>query len=219
MSKRKLAHLATAMSLLLAAVGANAHSPEQHSGHDAHAGHAAAKAPDGATVRLTDVPLTNQLGAAVRLKSDVVADKIVVMDFVYTTCTTVCPVVSAIMGQVQTQLGDRVGRDVELVSITVDPVRDTPSRLREYAKKHGAGAGWTWLTGATADMDETLKGLGTYTPDFEDHPVVMMVGDGRSGKWTRFYGFADPAALVGKVEELTATRATAGGAHHAHSKE
>ncbi|WP_198292246.1 SCO family protein [Aromatoleum toluclasticum] len=180
-----------------------------HSQHANHANHADSdlKLPEDVVVRFPDVTLLDQNSRARSLKSDVIGDRIVVMDFVYTSCTTVCPVVSAIMGEVQQKLGGRVGRDVSLVSLTVDPVRDTPARLRDYARSRGAGAGWSWLTGSTTAVNDTLKGLGTWTPNFEDHPVVMMVGDGRSGKWTRFYGFADPAMLVAQVESLIAARA------------
>lgn len=183
---------------------ASATSHADHAGHANHA--AAAKNAEGVKVRFADVALRDQDSRERRLESDVIGDRIVVMDFVYTSCTTVCPVVSAIMSEVQSKLGARVGRDVALVSMTVDPVRDTPARLRDYARARGAGPGWSWLTGSATAVNDTLKGLGTWTPDFEDHPVVMMVGDGRSGQWTRFYGFADPAALVAQVESLTAAR-------------
>lgn len=178
-----------------------------HANHANHANHADMKLPEDVTVRFPDVKLLDQNSRERSLKSDVIGDRIVVMDFVYTSCTTVCPVVSAIMGEVQQKLGGRVGREVALVSLTVDPVRDTPARLRDYARSRGAGAGWSWLTGSTTAVNDTLKGMGTWTPNFEDHPVVMMVGDGRSGKWTRFYGFADPAMLVAQVESLIAARA------------
>lgn len=182
---------------------------DPHAGHANHANHANhdVKLPEDVTVRFPDVMLLDQNSKERRLKSEVIGDRIVVMDFVYTSCTTVCPVVSAIMGEVQQKLGGKVGREVSLVSLTVDPVRDTPARLRDYARSRGAGAGWSWLTGSTTAVNDTLKGLGTWTPNFEDHPVVMMVGDGRTGKWTRFYGFADPAMLVAQVESLIAARA------------
>lgn len=191
----------------------------EHAAHAAHAGHAdpargatpaaAAKRAEDVAVRLPDVPLRDQHDRERRLASDVIGERIVVIDFVYTSCTTVCPVASAIMREVQGRLGARVGREVALVSLTVDPVRDTPARLLEYARGLGAGPGWAWLTGSPAAVGDTLRGLGTWTPNFEDHPVVTMVGDGRSGKWTRFYGFADPAALVAQVESFSAARVAA----------
>lgn len=197
-------------SLGLAAAPAQAHSPEEHAGHQGHAGHAGHAAaptrPEGTRVRFADVLLTDQHERQVRLGDEVVDDRIVVMGFVYTSCTTVCPVVSAIMQKVQMQLGERAGREVQLVSISVDPLRDTPARLREYASLYKAGPGWTWLTGPVPAVNDTLKGLGTWSADFENHTPVILVGDARSGQWTRFYGFTDPAVLLAKVEELSAQR-------------
>lgn len=195
--------------MLLLPKRAAAHGDEGHDAHAVHAGHAAAaqSRPQDVSVRLPDVPLRDQHDRVRHLAADVIGDRIVVMDFVYTSCTTVCPVASAIMSQVEGQLGERVGRDVALVTLSVDPARDTPARLREYAGRLGAGAGWAWLTGSAPAVNATLKGLGTWTPDFKDHPVVTMVGDARSGTWRRFYGFADPAQLVAQVDSLTAARA------------
>ncbi len=222
MSRSPLDLLAGALLALgLCTGGALAHSEHaEHAGHDAHAGHAgheASKPAEAVAVRFADVTLLDQDNRQVRLEHDVVGGDIVVMDFVYTSCTTVCPVVTAIMAEVQAKLGERVGKDVKLVSLTVDPVRDTPARLREYGQARGAGPGWTWLTGSATAVNDTLKGFGTWTPNFEDHPVVMMVGDGASGVWTRFYGFVDPHQLVAKVEELTAARGAAPSGHpHQH---
>ena len=174
---------------------------DEHAGHHAHV-----QPPEAARVQFADVELTDQHGRPVRLKEQVVGDKIVVMGFIYTSCTTVCPVVSAIMQKVQAQLGEMVGSEVQLVSISVDPLRDTPQRLREYASQFQAGPGWTWLTGPVPAVNDTLKGLGTWSADFTTHPPVIMVGDGRSAQWARFYGFTDPAVLVGRVYALGAAR-------------
>ena len=100
-------------------------------------------------LRFTPVTLgVADLGGQVQVRAGLnVGDRIVVINFAYTTCTTVCPVSSASLAQVQGQLGDRIGRDVGLVTVTVDPLRDTLARLKAYAGSVGAGAGWTWLTG------------------------------------------------------------------------
>jgi protein SCO1 len=185
-------------------------SHDHHHGHTAaeHGGHDAAPKAVGQTapLKLADAKLVDQHGAALGFKTDVIGDKIVVMDFVYTTCTTVCPVLSALFGQVQARLGSRIGRDVALVSVTVDPVRDTPARLKEYSARFDAGPGWIWLTGRKPVVDGVLKSLGAYTPNFVDHPALVLVGDGASGKWTRYYGFPDPDQIVAKVDELQAAR-------------
>ncbi|MCP6473819.1 SCO family protein, partial [Klebsiella pneumoniae] len=71
-----------------------------------------------------------------------------VVGFVYTQCTTVCPVISAILQKLQKQLGERAGREVQLVSLSIDPQRDTPERLKEYAGRFSGGEGWRWVTGS-----------------------------------------------------------------------
>ncbi|HLF10984.1 MAG TPA: SCO family protein [Gammaproteobacteria bacterium] len=158
-------------------------------------------------IAIPDAELVTQNGAAVRLATDVVGDKIVVMDFVYTTCTTVCPVLSAIFSQVQTSLAERLGQDVAIVSISVDPARDTPAALRDYSARHGAREGWTWLTGAKPVVDKVLQQLGAYTPNFEDHPSMVLVGDGRTGQWVRFLGFPGAEQIMDKIDEFSAARA------------
>lgn len=184
--------------------------------HDPHAHHRQAEAKpvdaQSARVALADTPLVDQDGRRLRFKSDVVGERIVIVDFIYTTCTTVCPVVSAVMAQLQEKLGARLGRDVALVTVTVDPVRDTPARMKAYAAKMGSVSGWTWLTGPKPQVDEVLKVFGAYTPNFTEHPALILVGDAKSGKWLRFYGFPTPDQLMAAVSELTTARAKPGAA-------
>ena len=92
------------------------------------------------------------------------------------------------------------------MSLTVDPLRDTPARLKAYSEKHRAGDGWVWLTGSKPDVDEVLQKLGVYTPNFEDHPSMILVGDGSSGEWSRFVGFPGAGQIVDKIDELSAAR-------------
>ena len=162
--------------------------------------------PGSADVLISDVRLLTQDGDSVNLRNDVIGDRIVVIDFVYTTCTTFCPLLSAILGQVQRQLEDRLGKDVILVSVTVDPLRDTPARLKAYSKNHRAGDGWVWLTGDKETVDGVLRDFGVYTPNFQDHPSTVLVGDPASGQWSRFIGFPGAAQLVEKINEFSAAR-------------
>ena len=166
-----------------------------------------------ADIVLPDLTLVTQAGAEVNLKSDVVGDRIVVMNFVYTTCTTVCPVLSAVFSQVQKKLGDRLGREIVMVSLSVDPNRDTPARLKSYAARLGAGDGWLWLTGGKQTVTEVLQELVAYTPNFEDHPPMVLVGDGQSGNWARFLGFPGADQIMKKVDEFSAERV----AHASHA--
>lgn len=156
--------------------------------------------------------LTDQHGRSVNLEKDLVSGRIVVISFMYTQCTTVCPVVSSIMAKVQAQLGERAGTEVSLVSITIDPLRDTPERLREYAELHKAGPGWTWLTGSVPAITATLKSLRSWSADFESHQPVFLVGNDATGEWSRFYGFTDPMAIVDRIDSLQHAHA---GAHPA----
>jgi protein SCO1/2 len=157
-------------------------------------------------VSIPDVSLLTQNGDSVNLRNDVIGDKIVVIDFVYTTCTTICPVLSAILGQVQGHLADRLGKDVILVSVTVDPLRDTPARLKAYSEKHHAGAGWLWLTGDQSSVDVVLQKLGVYTPNFADHPSTILVGDAATGEWSRFIGFPGAEKIMDKINEFSTAR-------------
>ena len=214
--------LALALGLSTAANSGEDTGHEQHQheagGDDAdpHAHHRAmmdkpAEPAKTTEVDLLDRVLVDQNGTEVKFVSDVIADRIVVMDFVYTSCTTVCPVISAVFGQVQKKLGDQLGEDVVLVSVSVDPIRDTPQRLKAYAAIHNARPGWIWLTGDKRTVDTVLDGLGAYSTNFEDHPAMVLVGDGRSGQWTRSFGFPSPDRLVEQVNLLQAARTTAAG--------
>ncbi len=190
--------------------GAAAGDADPHAHHKAMLNKPAAPA-KSAEVDLRDRELVDQDGRRVKFVSDVIGDRIVVMDFVYTSCTTVCPVLSAVFSQMQGKLGEQLGEEVALVSVSVDPIRDTPQRLKAYAAKHKAQPSWIWLTGAKPTMDDVLNGLGAYSPNFEEHPSMVLVGDGRTGEWSRFFGFPSPDRLMEQVNALQAARQRAAG--------
>lgn len=128
----------------------------------------------------------------------------VVLDFVFTSCRTACPALSAILHVSEKQLGDRLGRDVILVSISVDPQHDTPGALLAYATKLGAGPHWYWLTGASADIDRTLRAFGVPLGGRpEDHPPMVLVGNADRGRWLRWVGLPTPQALAEAVDILS----------------
>lgn len=163
-------------------------------------------------ITLLDLELLNQDGNPVRFKSEVIGDKLVIMDFIYTTCATACPIQTAIFSHLQEILGPRLGTEVILVSLSVDPATDIPPRLKAYAAKHQARDGWIWLTGRKADVDQVLLALRAYSADLDEHPSMILIGDGKVGGWTRYYGFPPVDSLVARVDELTALKKnTAGG--------
>jgi len=203
--------LITSLLTLVLAIPAGAIADEDpHAKHRAMMKQKSEPALESADVDLRDRPLLTQDGDEVLFVSDVIGDNIVVMDFVYTTCTTICPVLSAIFTQVQGKLGEQVGDDVVLVSMSVDPIRDTPQRLKAYSAKHRAGDSWLWLTGAKPVVDEVLVGVGAYTTNFEDHPTMVLIGDGRTGEWKRLFGFPNPDRIASVVNEMRARRESGG---------
>lgn len=190
---------------LLPLQGALAAGPHDHHGHQApQQGKGAGQepAPRSVKLQLPDALLMDQDGRAVRLLGDVVQDKVVVASFVYTHCTTICPTVSALFSGLQERLGNLQGSRVHLVSLSVDPARDTPERLKAYSEGFGTRAGWLWLTGQPAEVTAALKGFDAYTAKFEEHPAVIMIGDSRSGRWIRYHGFTDADRLAAQVRAV-----------------
>ena len=116
----------------------------------------------------------------------------------------------ALFTQVQGELGERLGDEVVMVSVTVDPARDTPKRLKAYSSKHGARDGWVWLTGPKSTVDDVLTGVGAYSVNFEDHPSMVLIGDGRTGEWQRLFGFPSPDRIMSVVNELQKDREAGG---------
>ena len=183
--------------------------PMDHSAHTAMMENAGERADqvtelDGLTI--PDVEVVTQDGETVRFYSDLVEGKVVAMNFVFTTCTTICPPMGAIFGQLESRLGERAGRDVHLISVSVDPTTDTPERLAEWAAKFGRTPGWTLVTGDKATVDSLLKSLQVFNADFADHAPIVLLGYDAAGEWTRAYGLAPPETLVGILDDLAAAR-------------
>ncbi|MDH3449971.1 MAG: SCO family protein [Gammaproteobacteria bacterium] len=196
---------------------ADGHATHEHANHepatlpsiaadDPHAQHKQQAAAGGsklASVRLPEgLVLTNQKGEQVDLRRDVIGDRVAVVNFVYTNCTTVCPVTSTIFSMLQKNLDRRLGKEVVLVTLTVDPARDTPHRLRSFAKNFAPGEAWSWLTGDNGTVESALRAFGAYAANFEDHPAMVLVGDAANSTWYRLYGFPAPEAIESKIDEL-----------------
>jgi protein SCO1 len=131
-----------------------------------------------------NVPLQTHDGRSVRFYDDLVKDKKVIINFTYINCSNTCPTTSANLARVQEMLGDRVGRDMFLVSLSLDPERDTPAALKAHAEKFKARAGWTFATGRQEDIDAIRRELGLYdSPDFRDHMGLLTFGNEPEGKW------------------------------------
>jgi protein SCO1/2 len=148
------------------------------------------------------VALVNQDDKSIRFYSDLVKGRSVAIEFIYTTCTTICPLLGITFSQVQDLLGDRLGKEVALISISVDPVTDTPQRLKAWGAKFHAKPGWTFLTGKKSDIDKVLRALGAATGRKEDHPPTILMGNEAQGRWTRAYGLAPPGRIVAFLDGM-----------------
>jgi cytochrome oxidase Cu insertion factor (SCO1/SenC/PrrC family) len=148
------------------------------------------------------VELLDQDGRKVRFYTDMLKGKTVVINAFFTTCTGVCPPMNRNMEKIQAALGARIGRDVFLVSITVDPLTDTPPRLKEYAQRFHAGAGWTFLTGKKENVDWALHKLGQYVESKDDHSTIIIVGNEATGLWKKAFGLATADELIKIVQTV-----------------
>lgn len=198
------------IALVMAATPVSQADEDPHAKHRAMMKQKSEPALEAAEIDLRNRMVLDQDGREMEFVTDAIGDHIVVMDFVYTTCTTVCPVLTALFSQVQTRLGETLGDEVVLVSLTVDATRDTPERLKAYSTKHRAAEGWTWLTGPKPTMDDVLTGLGAFSVSFEDHPSMVIVGDARTGEWKRLFGFPNPDRIMKLVDEFRAKRESGG---------
>lgn len=156
----------------------------------------AAETNELASLRIPDITIYDQNGQRLRFYTDLVKGKTVAINFIFTTCTTICPPMTATFRRVQQQLGERAGRDVYLISVSVDPVTDVPERLHDFAAKFNAGPGWTFVTGSQTDIDSLLQALGAAVADKNDHTRMILVGNDLAGYWTRAYGLAPPTILL-----------------------
>jgi len=164
------------------------------------AGTAAAESP--AHKYFGDVKLVNQDGQEVRLYTDLMQGKTVVINAMFATCTGACPVMSGTMAKIQDHLGDRVGKDVRLISITVDPVNDTPAKLKEYANRFHAKPGWQLLTGSKENVEAALRKLGQWTEDPSNHQTLFLIGNDRTGLWKKAFALAKPEEVLPIVDSV-----------------
>ncbi len=174
---------------------------------DPHAHHRSAVKPSAeggvesmSGMRIPDLVVIDQDGRERRFYSDLVKGRVVAVNFIFTTCTTICPPLGATFARLQQLLGDRVGRDVHLLSISVDPVVDTPPRLKAWGARFGAGAGWTFVTGTKANIDQLLRALGLPVGPKEEHPPLVLIGNEATGHWTRAFGFSSANRLLELID-------------------
>lgn len=134
--------------------------------------------------------------------ADLIAgDKPVMVHFIFTTCTTICPVQAATFSQVQRQLGDEVS-DVKMISVSIDPEYDTPAKLQEYAKKFRAGPQWDFLTGTTEQMIRLQKAFDAYEGGKMSHKPLTLIRGAGAEEWIRLDGLVGASDIMLEYKKL-----------------
>lgn len=185
-----------------------------HSEHDAAAKEPQQKEPvadipakraaqPDARAYFTDTELVTQDGKKVRFYSDVLEGRVVLINVIYTNCQDACPLITQKLNEVRAQLGDQFGTKVYFVTITSDPVRDTPKALRDFAKKQNASQpGWVYLTGPKKNVDFVLKKLGQFSQHVEEHSTLLIAGNVPEKRWSKIRPDAPSGAISERLKML-----------------
>lgn len=152
--------------------------------------------------------LTTHENRQVKFYDDLVAGKIVMVNFMYTTCEATCPLTTMNLKKVYRELGERVGKDVHMLSFTIKPEQDTPSKLAQYVADHGIGKGWTYLTGKPAEIEILRRKLGFFDPDPRQdvqkgtHIGILRIGNEKLDRWAASPILQSPAAILGTLRSV-----------------
>jgi len=158
---------------------------------------------DRAREYFTNLPLINQDGETVQFFDDVLKDKVVVVNFIFTNCDGACPLMTHKLTLVRDRMEGQIGDTVEFVSLSIDPERDTPAAMKEFARSHHADHdGWTFLTGKPENLDYIIKRLGQYSDDVEAHSTMMLAGNVNAAHWIKIQPYEQPPAITEKLQGL-----------------
>jgi protein SCO1/2 len=190
------------VAIVLSPMQVWAHDPDAHAHH-----HQATPETTRSIVEYTvpDVKLVRDDGKAVDLRRELDDARPVVLDFIYTTCTSICPLTSQTFADLQRKLGAQ-RESVHLVSISIDPEQDTPARLHDYAEKFGAGPAWQHYTGTLAASIATQRAFNVYRGGKMNHAPVTLVRIAPGNRWIRIDGFATAEQLLGELRNGIAAR-------------
>jgi protein SCO1 len=151
---------------------------------------------------IPNLTVMTQHGKPVKFYDDLIKGKIVIISFIYTSCTDICPLTTARIAQLEEKLGDMVGRNVFFLSMTVDPKTDTPERLKEYAERFGAGSGWSFVTGKPEDIRAINYKFGDRSGVISEHRNEIVLGNDATGEWQKDSVFGDLDRLALTVRSL-----------------
>ncbi len=149
---------------------------------------------------MPDVTLINQDGKKVRFRDMMASNRLIAVDFIFGTCTTICPVLSAGYANLQQRLGPDLNK-VHLVSISIDPENDTPKVMKEYLKRYRAKPGWDFLTGSRNDIDAVMKAFDAYIPNKMAHYPLTLIRSSQNGSWVRLFGLLSSSEFLAECRK------------------
>ncbi len=152
----------------------------------------------------TDTPLQDQNGNTLRFYSDALQNRVVLLNVIFTSCTDACPLITRKLREVREAMGPALAAQVTFVSISSDPLNDTPEALKAFAAKQGVdGPNWLFLTGDKANVDLVLGRIGQFLPSPEQHSTQLIAGDVAGKRWSKIRPDAPPAAIAQRMQLLT----------------
>lgn len=193
-------HCVALGALILSSAGL-AHDAKEHAAHMAKAATAGYQRSERA-YSIPDVTLIDADGRPVQLRKLLATQDPVMMNFIFTTCGAICPVMSKVFSEVPSSLGVQAGK-LRMISISIDPENDTPAKLKSYAKTYGATARWTFLTGRVADVKAIQLAFDTYRGDKMNHEPATLLHSAPDKAWVRIDGFASSDELAREYRKLT----------------
>lgn len=151
----------------------------------------------------TNLEVIDQDGNRLRFYDDVLKDKVVAINFIFTNCQGACPLMTQNLSMVRDMLGVELGTDIHFVSISIDPVRDTPAAMKEFAETHRADQdGWRFVTGDPDNLAHIVKRLGQYNDDVEAHSTLLIAANVRTAHWTKIPPNVPPNGVVERLRLL-----------------
>ena len=162
-----------------------------------------AAAEDKARNYFSNLEVIDQNGQTLEFYDDVLKDKVVVINFIFTNCQGACPLMTQNLTMVRDMLGVELGKDIHFVSISIDPVRDTPTAMKEFAQTHHADQdGWRFVTGHPDNLERIVKRLGQYNEEVEAHSTLLLAANVRTAHWTKIPPNIPPNGIVQRLHML-----------------
>jgi len=181
---------------------------ENHEGHEGHDHSMHFQAMHNHTYKLSsqdysppDVTLVNQAGEKQSLQELLSQDRPVALNFIFTTCTTICPVMTSTFAAMRRELDASELERLQVISISIDPDYDRPEVLHTYSQRFSAGENWVFLTGNSLDVNNVMRAFGVYEGSKMNHKPVSLLRKTPGNSWLRVDGLASGKNLAELVEK------------------